>query len=435
MTELAKMKDPVLQGHYSALARKYEEIQARKLRLNMSRGIPCPDQLDLSSGLIECLRETDYSAVDGTDCRNYGGVDGIPEAKELFAQVLEVSPREVIIGGNSSLMLMHDLIARAMLHGLPDSGTPWRKLPQVKFLCPSPGYDRHFAICEYFGIEMIPVNYRHDGPDMAQVEHLAAADASIKGIWCVPKYSNPTGITYSDAVVKHLAAMPAKAKDFRIFWDNAYTVHHLSDNPPHLLNILDVCKKSGHPDRVFVFSSTSKISFAGAGLAVMAGSEANINWLKKQISIQTIGPDKLNQLRHVRFFKDRAGIEAHMRRHAAIIKPKFDLVQKVLTSELSGKNLATWSNPQGGYFINVNTLPGCAKRVVAKAAAAGVMLTPAGATFPYGKDPEDRNIRIAPTFPPLSELKQALELFTLCIQMVSAEQELERRGFCPHAAR
>ncbi|SMC32521.1 aminotransferase class I/II-fold pyridoxal phosphate-dependent enzyme [Sporomusa malonica] len=428
MTELEKMNDQMLQEHYSALVHRYEEFQAQKLKLNMSRGIPSLDQLNLASGLLDCLTQTDYKAADGTDCRNYGGVDGIPEAKQLFSQVLEASPNEIIIGGNSSLSLMYDLIARAMLLGLPDSETPWVKLPQVKFLCPSPGYDRHFAICEHLGIEMIPINYQHDGPDMTQVEQLVAADSSIKGIWCVPKHSNPTGITYSDAVVKRLAAMPVKAPDFRIFWDNAYTVHHLTDTPPRLLNILDECKQAGNPDRVLVFGSTSKVSFAGSGIAVLASSETNISWFKKHLSIQTIGPDKLNQLRHVRFFNDLAGIEAHMRKHAAIIKPKFDLAIAIMETELGGQNLASWSKPQGGYFISVNTLPGCAKKIVAKTAAAGVVLTPAGATFPYGKDPKDNNIRLAPTFPPLAELKQAMELFTLCIQLISVEQELEKRA-------
>ncbi len=431
MTELKKMDDLVLQEHYSTLVRSYKKYLTQKLKLDMSRGIPCPDQLDLSAGLIHCLGEKDYKAANGTDCRNYGVMDGIPEARELFAQVLETNSQQVIVGGNSSLTLMHDLIARALFHGLPDSNAPWGKLPLVRFLCPCPGYDRHFAICEYFGIEMIPVNYQQDGPDMAQVEQLAAADSAIKGIWCVPKHSNPTGITYSDAVVKRLAALPAKAPDFRIFWDNAYTVHHLTDNPPHLLNILDECKKSGHPDRVFMFCSTSKISFAGGGLAAVASSETNINWLKKQISIQTIGPDKINQLRHVRFFRNLAGIEAHMQRHAAIIKPKFALVQEILAANLGGKGLASWSNPAGGYFISIDTLPGCARKVVAKTAAAGVVLTPAGATYPYGKDPEDKNIRLAPTFPSLPELKQAMELFVLCIMIVSVEQELERRGLIP----
>jgi len=428
MTTLNDMNDQVLQEHYSALIHKYEKFQAKKLTLNMSRGVPCPEQLDLSAGLLDCLKENDYKAANGTDCRNYGGVDGIPEAKELFAQALDVSPSEIIIGGNSSLTLMHDLIARAMLRGLPDSTTSWGKLPQVKFLCPSPGYDRHFAICEYLGIEMIPVNYLPDGPDMDQVEQLVAADSSIKGIWCVPKYSNPTGITYSNTVVERLAALPAKAPDFRIFWDNAYVIHHLIDTPDHLLNILTACKKAGHPDRVFIFSSTSKVTFPGAGIGVLASSENNVNWLKKQINIQTIGPDKINQLRHIRFFKDLAGIEAHMRRHATILKPKFDLVLETLEVELGSKELATWSRPQGGYFISLDTLPGCAQKVVAKTAAAGVILTPAGATYPYGKDPEDKNIRLAPTFPPLPDLKQAMELLALCIQVVSTEQELEKRG-------
>lgn len=428
MSKLNEMNDLLLREHYSTLVSSYEKFQAQKLTLNMSRGVPCPEQLDLSAGLFDCLQENDYKASNGIDCRTYGAVDGIPEAKELFAQVLEVSPGEIIIGGNSSLTLMHDLIARAMLRGLPDSTTPWGKLPQVKFLCPSPGYDRHFAVCEYLGIEMIPINYLHDGPDMDQVEQLVAADSSIKGIWCVPKYSNPSGITYSAAVVERLAAMPAKAPDFRIFWDNAYTIHHLTDTPPSLVNILAACKKAGHPDRVFIFGSTSKVSFPGAGIAMVAGSESNINWLKKQIAIQTIGPDKINQLRHIRFFKDLTGIQAHMRRHAAILKPKFDLVLETLEAKLGGKGLATWSKPLGGYFISLDTLPGCARKVVAKTAAAGVILTPAGATFPYGKDPEDKNIRLAPTFPPLADLKQAMELLALCIQLVSTEQELKNRG-------
>ena len=428
MTTLKEMNDLVLQDHYAALTRSYEQIQAKKLTLNMTRGIPCLEQLNLSAGLFTCLSESDYQTADGTDCRNYGGVDGIPEAKNLFAQMLEVNPSEIIIGGNSSLALMHDLISRAMLKGFPDSPTPWGKLPQVKFLCPSPGYDRHFAICDYFGIEMIPINYLPDGPDMDQVEQLVAADPSIKGIWCVPKYSNPSGVTYSDTVVNRLAAMSAKAADFRIFWDNAYTIHHLTDTPDQLANILTACKKAGHPDRVFIFASTSKVSFPGAGIAVVAGSEANVNWLKKQIIIQTIGPDKINQLRHIRFFKNLAGVEEHMRRHAAILKPKFDLVLETLEAELGGKELAAWSKPQGGYFISLDTLPGCAQKVVAKTAEAGVKLTPAGATYPYGKDPEDKNIRLAPTFPPLADLKQAMELLALCIQLVSTEQELAKRG-------
>ncbi len=428
MSKLKEMSNTTLQGYYAELSKSYQNFQAQNLKLDMSRGKPCTEQLDLSADLLDCLTKSDYKASNGIDCRNYGGIDGIPEAKKLFSWILDAKPEEIIIGGNSSLNMMHDLISRAMLHGLPESDVPWSKLPKIKFLCPSPGYDRHFAICQHLGIEMIKVNYQDDGPDMDQVESLAASDPTIKGIWCVPKYSNPTGITYSDAVVKRLAVMPAKAPDFRIFWDNAYSVHHLTDTPDTLLNILQTCNAAGHPDRVFEFASTSKVSFPGAGIAMLASSVNNINWLKKQLNIQTIGPDKLNQLRHVRFFKNEAGIKEHMIRHAAIIKPKFNLVLDILESELGGENIASWSKPQGGYFISLDTLPGCAKDIVAKAEAAGVLLTPAGATYPYGKDPEDKNIRLSPTFPPLSELKQAMELVVLCVKLVSAEQELAARG-------
>lgn len=428
MTQLETMADAELQKQYSSLSQNYKKIQDKKLTLDMSRGKPCAEQLDLSSGLIDCLKPTDYRSANGVDCRNYGGVDGIPEAKELCSRILETTTDEIIVSGNSSLTLMHDLIVRAILHGFPDSPIPWKDYPKVKFLCPSPGYDRHFGICEYLGIEMIAIDYKSDGPDMDQVEKLVSQDETIKGIWCVPKYSNPTGVTYSDTVVKRLAAMQAKAADFRIFWDNAYTIHHLSATPDQLLNILTACKQVGHPDRVFMFASTSKVSFPGAGIAMVAASEANISWLKKQMLQQTIGPDKLNQLRHIRFFKDLAGIEAQMRRHAAIIKPKFDLVFSLLETHLGGKNIARWSKPNGGYFISFDTLPGCAQKVVAKAAQAGVKLTAAGSTYPYGKDPEDKNIRIAPTLPPLPELQQAMELFVLCVQLVSAEQELQKRG-------
>ena len=428
MSKLKDMSNTTLQGYYAELSKSYQDFQAQNLKLDMSRGKPCTEQLDLSADLLDCLTKSDYKASNGIDCRNYGGIDGIPEAKKLFSWILDAKPEEIIIGGNSSLNMMHDLISRAMLHGLPESDVPWSKLPKVKFLCPSPGYDRHFAICQHLGIEMIRVNYQDDGPDMNQVENLVASDPAIKGIWCVPKYSNPTGIIYSDIVVKRLAAMPTKAPDFRIFWDNAYAVHHLTDTPVTLLNILQTCNAAGHPDRVFEFASTSKVSFPGAGIAMLASSVNNINWLKKQLNIQTIGPDKLNQLRHVRFFKNEAGIKEHMIRHAAIIKPKFNLVLDILESELGGENIASWSKPQGGYFISLDTLPGCAKDIVAKAEAAGVLLTPAGATYPYGKDPEDKNIRLSPTFPPLSELKQAMELVVLCVKLVSAEQELAARG-------
>lgn len=427
MIEMKAMSTTALQEKYSLLAQSYEKFQNQKLKLDMSRGKPCTEQLDLSNDLLDCLSKTDYKTANGTDCRNYGGLDGIAETKELFAWFLEAKPQEIIIGGSSSLTMMHDLLCRAMLHGLPESEVPWSKLPTVKFLCPSPGYDRHFAVTEHLGMELITINYLDDGPDMDQIEKLVAADPAIKGIWCVPKYSNPTGITYSDAVVKRLANMSTAAPDFRIIWDNAYVVHHLTDTPDQLLDIRKACEAAGHGDRVFVFASTSKLNFPSAGIAMVASSESNINWLKKHINIQTIGPDKINQLRHVRFLKDQAGIEAHMRKHAEIIKPKFDLVRDILEAELGGQHIASWSNPQGGYFISLDTLPGCAQKVVAKAAAAGVLLTPAGATFPYGKDPEDKNIRLSPTFPPLSELKQAMELLVLCVQLVSIEQELARR--------
>lgn len=416
-----------LKMRQSELQERYQRFKAEKLKLDMSRGKPCPEQLDLSLGLITCLGEYDYKTIDGIDCRNYGGVEGIREARELLAPILDVDPQDVIVSGNSSLALMYDLIVRALILGVPGGSMPWGKQPKVKFLCPSPGYDRHFAICNQLGIEMITLELGETGPDMDQVERLVAEDESIKGIWCVPKYSNPTGTTYSDEVVDRFAKMKTKAPDFRIFWDNAYAVHHLTERPDRLKNILDACKAAGNPDRVLLFSSTSKISFAGAGLSLMAGSEKNINWIKKQVIIQTIGPDKLNQLRHVRFFKNFAGIEAQMKKQAAIIKPKFDQVFKTLEAELGGKKIADWTKPNGGYFISFNTMEGCAKKVVAMAAEAGVILTGAGATYPYGNDPLDRNIRIAPTFPSILELKKAMEIVAVCVQIASVEKVLNDR--------
>lgn len=411
-----------------SLLEKYEGCKSRNLSLDMSRGKPCPEQLDLSDGMLDCLSSRDgLKAQDGTDARNYGGLDGLPETKELFSQLLEVSPLEIMTGGNSSLAMMHDSISRAMLHGVYGSKTPWGKLPAVRFLCPSPGYDRHFAICELFHIEMIVVDMLDDGPDMVQIEKLVEEDDSIKGIWCVPKYSNPDGITYSDEVVDRLASMKTRAPDFRIFWDDAYIVHHLTDKPDSLKNILAACKSAGNPDRVFVFSSTSKISYSGSGVAVMAASQDNLNFIRKQLSVQTIGPDKLNQLRHVRFFKNCEHILGHMAKHAEILRPKFELILNILESELGGNEIASWKSPNGGYFISLNTLDGCAQAVVRMAAEAGVTLTKAGATFPYGKDPRDRNIRIAPSYPSLSELKSAIEVLCLCVQIVSIKKLLEQR--------
>ncbi len=406
------------------LTARYAEFQARQLDIDMTRGKPSAEQLDLSLDMLDCVDAGHFRSPSGIDCRNYGGLDGIPEAKVLFAEYLGVAPEEVIVGGNSSLNMMHDAVVRAMMHGVVDSPAPWGEQPGAKFLCPSPGYDRHFAICEYLGIEMIPVGMGDDGPDMEQVEALAAGDRAVKGMWCVPKYSNPTGVTYSDEVVERLASMPTAAPDFRIFWDNAYAVHHLDGAPARLRNILRACQKAGNAERAFLFGSTSKISFAGGGVATMAASQKNIEFTKEQMSYQTIGPDKMNQLRHVRFFRDLAGIEAHMRKHAAILRPKFDAVQAVLGRELGGKGVAEWSRPRGGFFVSLDTLDGCAKTVVGLAADAGVKLTPAGATFPYRRDPRDRNIRIAPSMPSVAEIETAMELVAVCIQLASIDRGL-----------
>jgi DNA-binding transcriptional MocR family regulator len=388
----------------------------------MTRGKPCTAQLDLALGMLEGDTGKAYLTKEGLDCRNYGGLDGIPEAKTLFSEYMEVEPEELILGGNSSLNMMHDTILRAMVKGVMDGASPWGQLPKVKFLCPSPGYDRHFFICEFLGIEMIPVDMQEDGPVMSQVEERVANDELIKGIWCVPKYSNPTGAVYSDEAVERLAEMNTRAVDFRIFWDNAYAVHHLADTPVPLKNILEACKQAGNPERVFIFASTSKISFAGAGLAIMAGSQTNMEWVKNQMAFQTIGPDKMNQLRHVLFFKNAAGIEAHMKKHSAILKPKFDAVQNILNDELADKKIANWSKPQGGYFVSIDTMEGCAAAVIKMAADAAVKLTPAGSAYPYKNDPLDRNIRIAPSLPPLEDIQAAMELVAICIQIVSIDK-------------
>ncbi len=425
MTDFTKLSKDELKGRLLSLNERYEGFVAKKLKLDMTRGRPCAEQLALSMEMLRFPGPDDScKASDGTDTRNYGLVDGIPEAKELFAQMLEVSPKEVIIGDNSSLSMMYDAIDRGMNFGVYGSTEPWGKLPKVKFLCPSPGYDRHFAITEFFNIEMIIIDMKSDGPDMDTVEKLVAGDASIKGIWCTPKYSNPDGITYSDEVVDRLASMKTAAPDFRIFWDNAYSVHHLTDTPDKLKNIMEACKLAGNPDRVYIFGSTSKITFAGSGIAVMAASENNIARIKKQLGVKTIGPDKINQLRHVHFLKDMQGIGEQMKKHAAILKPKFEMVLDLLESELGDKNIAWWNKPNGGYFISFNTMPGCASAVVKMAAEAGVAITPAGATYPYGRDPQDRNIRIAPTMPPTEELKIAMDLLCICVQIVSARKLL-----------
>ena len=412
----------------SNLQDEYNNIKGQNLKLDMSRGKPSVDQLDLSMGMLDCIHSSKTcKADDGTDCRNYGLIDGIMEARQIFADILEVSPSEVIVDGNSSLNMMYDTVARAMSFGVLGSEKPWCKLDKVKFLCPSPGYDRHFAICELFGIEMIPVKMNADGPDMDTIESLVATDEAIKGIWCVPKYSNPEGITYSDAVVTRFAKLKPKATDFRIFWDNAYAVHHLTEKPDLLKNIMTSCRENGTENMIFIYGSTSKITFPGVGVAAMAASEANLKEIKKQIGIQTIGPDKLNQLRHTKYFGDINGIISHMKKHADILRPKFEVVLNRLEAELSETGLASWNKPNGGYFISLDTLNGCAKRTIELCKQAGVVMTPAGATFPYGKDPNDKNIRIAPTFPPISELKIAINLFCLCIKIAGIEKLLNEK--------
>ena len=407
------------------LKAQYKKYQDMDLHLDMSRGKPCREQLDISMGMMDALNsEADLSCADGTDCRNYGVLTGIEEAKVLIGDMMENNPDNIIIYGNSSLNVMYDTIARAMTHGILGN-TPWCRLDKVKFLCPVPGYDRHFAITEYFGIEMIPVPMSPEGPDMDMIEKLVAEDDAIKGIWCVPKYSNPQGYSYSDETVRRFARLKPAAKDFRIFWDNAYGIHHLyDDEQDYLIEILAECKRAGNPDLVYKFASTSKITFPGSGIAALASSPNNLEDIMKQMGNQTIGHDKVNQLRHVRFFKDIHGMTEHMRKHADIIRPKFEAVLSALENNLSGLGVGEWTKPKGGYFISFDALPGCAKDIVKMAKKAGVTMTGAGATWPYGKDPEDKNIRIAPTYPTLDDLKTAAELFTLCVKIVSAEKIL-----------
>ena len=403
---------------------EYDEFKSRGLKLDMSRGKPCAEQLDLSMPLLNALgSDSDIRDGSGNDCRNYGILDGIAEAKQLFADILGVKPEEVIVGGNSSLSLMYDTLMRLMVFGAPGN-TPWCREEKIKFLCPAPGYDRHFAITEKLGMELVTIPMKDDGPDMDLVEKLAGEDSSVKGIWCVTMYSNPEGKTYSDETVRRFAKMKTAAPDFRIFWDNAYCIHHLSDTPDVLLNILDECKKNGNEDRVYMFTSTSKVSFSGAGVSAMAASVNNIADIKKTLTVQTIGYDKMNQLRHVRFFGNIDGVKEHMKKHAAILAPRFKAVLDALDREIAPLGIGEWNKPNGGYFISFNTMNGCAKRVVELCKEAGVVLTGAGATFPYGKDPDDRNIRIAPTYPSVDELEKAVELFCICVKLASAEKLL-----------
>ena len=441
MQKYREMSKEQLQDVKKELDQQYAEIKAQGLALDMSRGKPSNAQLELSMEMMDVLKgDSDLKCETGVDCRNYGVIDGIPEAKRLLGEMSEVDPEHIIIYGNSSLNVMFDSIARSMTQGVMGN-TPWCKLDKVKFLCPVPGYDRHFKITEFFGIEMINVPMTPQGPDMDMVEKLVSEDAAIKGIWCVPKYSNPQGYTYSKETVERFARLKPAAPDFRIYWDNAYSIHHLyDDNQDFLVEILGECAKAGNPDLVYKFTSTSKVSFPGSGIAAVAASKANLDDFRKYMQVQTIGHDKLNQLRHVRFFKDLDGLHAHMRKHADILRPKFELVLDTLDKELSGLGIGEWTKPldkelgglgigswlapRGGYFISFDSLDGCAKAIVARAKEAGVVLTGAGATYPYGKDPKDSNIRIAPSFPTLEDLGKAAQVFVLCVKLVSVEKLL-----------
>lgn len=422
MSDYLSMSREELTKEFKEVSAEYEKLRSMHLSLDMSRGKPGFDNMDISSQLFDLVgNDTGFKNISGIDCRNYGGLDGLAELKNLFAEILGLSPDQIIVGGNSSLNMMYDTISQAMTHGM--GAEPWMKQGELKFLCPVPGYDRHFAITEYFGFKLIPVKMTSEGPDMDQVEELVK-DPAVKGIWCVPKYSNPEGITYSDAVVRRMAALKPAASDFRIFWDNAYAVHDLVEDGDSLLNIYDECVKAGNPDLPIIFTSTSKITFPGAGVAAEAASPNNVALLKGRMKYQTIGPDKLNQLRHARMFRTVEDVKLHMKRHAAILRPKFEAVLSEMDAQLSGKGIAEWTKPKGGYFISLNVLKGCAKRVEQLCANAGMILTPAGATYPYGADPDDANIRIAPSYPSVEEIKKASVVLCTAVRYATLEKLL-----------
>ena len=425
MKSYKEMSRSELEVLHKELEQAYEDAKGKGLKLDMSRGKPAASQLDMTMPMLDVLNaESSLKTEGGADCRNYGVLDGIPEAKALMGEMLGVPAENVIVCGNASLTIMYDTVSRSFTHGVCGS-TPWCKLEKVKLLCPAPGYDRHFAITEHFGVEMITVPMTPEGPDMNMVQEYVEHDPAVKGIWCVPKYSNPQGFTYSAETVKRFAALNPAAEDFRIFWDNAYVIHDLyEDGGDELPDILSECEKAGHPDMVYEFASTSKVSFAGSGIAAVASSVKNLDAIRKTMTIQTIGYDKINQLRHVRYFKNLDGLKSQMKKEAAIMRPKFEAVISTLEKELDGLGIAEWTKPKGGYFISFETMEGCAKKVVAKCKEAGVVLTGAGATFPYGKDPKDSNIRIAPSFPTPEEMEQAAELFVLCVKLVSVEKLL-----------
>lgn len=426
MKKYAEMSKEELLELKSQLEAQYEELKSKGLALDMSRGKPAAAQLDMGMDMMDVLdSKSSLKSEAGMDCRNYGVVDGLPEAKKLMAEMAGTKPENVIVYGNSSLNVMFDTVSRAMTHGLLGN-TPWCKLDKVKFLCPSPGYDRHFGVTEHFGIEMIAVPMTENGPDMDIVEKYVSEDEAVKGIWCVPKYSNPEGVVYSDETVRRFAALKPAASDFRIFWDNAYCVHHLyEEDQAEILDIISECEKAGNPDMVFEFASTSKVTFAGAGISILASSPANLAEVKAHMAVQTIGHDKVNQLRHVRYFKNMDGIKAHMMKHAAIMRPKFEAILEVLNKELTGLGIGSWRAPKGGYFISFQSLEGCAKAIVAKAKEAGLVMTGAGATYPYGKDPQDSNIRIAPSCPTPEELTVAGQVFVLSVKLVSIDKLLQ----------
>jgi DNA-binding transcriptional MocR family regulator len=422
LSEVANRAERAGGPDLDAARRDYAALCAKGLSLDLTRGKPSPEQLDLCADLLRLPAGTDVRAADGTDCRNYGGLRGLPELRAIFGELLGIPADRLLAGGNASLAFMHDIVAQALLSPLPGAKRRWVDEPEVRFLCPAPGYDRHFAITERFGITMVPIELTGEGPDMTVVEELVASDPRVKGMWCVPRYSNPTGEVYSDECVRRLAAMPAAAPDFRLFWDDAYAIHHLTAEPAEIPPILPLCEEAGHPDRAFVFASTSKVTMAGAGVSFVGSSPANLDWFVGLMAKQTIGPDKVNQLRHARFFGDAAGVLRHMERQRELLAPKFAVVRDVLAAELGPLGVAEWTTPRGGYFVSLYVPDGCAREVVRLAKAAGVALTPAGAAFPGGHDPRDRHIRLAPSFPSVAEVREAMTAVAVCVRLAVAER-------------
>jgi len=422
--QVGLMSHDELVSEHERQSDNYAQLKTEKLTLDLTRGKPSPEQLGLSDPLLSLPGVGDYRDGTGTDCRNYGGLHGLPELRAIFGELLGIPTANLLAGNNASLELMHDMIVFALLYGTVDSARPWSREPMVKFLCPSPGYDRHFAITGAFGFEMIPIGMDHDGPDIHSVAELVASDPTIKGLWAVPNYANPTGVIYSEHVVRELVSMPAAAPDFRLFWDNAYAVHPLGDEAAPVFDVLGMAAAAGNPNRPFVFASTSKITFAGAGVSFFGSSTANLDWYLGHVGKKSIGPDKINQLRHLRFFGDAAGVRAHMQKHRAILEPKFALVLRILEERLGVSKIASWTEPKGGYFVSLDVLDGTAKRVIALAKDAGIALTAAGAAFPHGNDPDDRNIRIAPSYPSIEDLTAAIDGLATCTLLAATEKLL-----------